>query len=267
MGQDMAAPNPTRQASARQALDDLFRQSDFVYVIHYSCEDLDRPECTSSPRIAAIALRNLKSAQTQQFSILQTAEIQNLDSSEMFEHIDKLEKSMLKDFFEFISFYQGNQYLHWNMRGDTFGFQAIEHRYKVLCGGGKPYVVDNARKIDLSRLLIDIYGSNYIEHKRLERLANKNHVWPCGCLTGKQEAKAFSKGNFQAMQRSTSQKVQVLADIAELAYDRKLKTNTSAWDMRGGSLGKFLMWFGDHPIFTLVGVLAGVILAIVGIVM
>jgi hypothetical protein len=38
------------------------------------------------------------------------------------------------------------------MRNINFGFQAIEHRYKVL--GGKPYIVEDDRKVDLAKLLI-----------------------------------------------------------------------------------------------------------------
>jgi hypothetical protein len=37
------------------------------------------------------------------------------------------------------------------MRNINFGFQAIEHRYKVF---GKPYIVEDDRKVDLAKLLI-----------------------------------------------------------------------------------------------------------------
>jgi hypothetical protein len=40
------------------------------------------------------------------------------------------------------------------MRNINFGFQAIEHRYKVL--GGKLYIVEDDRKLNLAKLLINI---------------------------------------------------------------------------------------------------------------
>jgi hypothetical protein len=35
------------------------------------------------------------------------------------------------------------KYVHWNMRDVNYGFQAIEHRFRVL--GGEPYIVEDAR--------------------------------------------------------------------------------------------------------------------------
>ncbi len=72
------------------------------------------------------------------------------------EHLDELEEDMLRDFFEVARDFQASWWVHWNMRDANYGFEALENRYKVF--GGTPFKVPDDRKIDLSRLLIAIYG-------------------------------------------------------------------------------------------------------------
>ena len=71
-------------------------------------------------------------------------------------------------------------YFHWNMRDINYGFAALEHRFKVL--GGQPFVLDDHRKFDVARFLIDIYGSSYAPHPRLERLLAINGIKPLNLL-------------------------------------------------------------------------------------
>ncbi len=49
----------------------------------------------------------------------------------------------------------------------NYGFEAIEHRYKVL--GGNPTEIPEQNRIDLNRLLIDIYGVGYIGHPSINK--------------------------------------------------------------------------------------------------
>ena len=77
---------------------------------------------------------------------------------------------MLDEFFDFIKSRHGFTFVHWNMRDINYGFQAIEHRYRVL--GGDPFIIDDARKFDLAGALVAIYGINYIGHKPSGRLHN-----------------------------------------------------------------------------------------------
>jgi hypothetical protein len=161
-------PNPKKQRAGWATLDKLFAEAANVWVIHYSCESFyDRPN-GQSPRITSIAVRKLDSAQTRSFSIHQIAERRKVPSGEIEAHYDTLEREMLDAFYDHVRSFQGTKYLHWNMRDINFGFAAIEHRYRVL--GGDPVVIEDERKIDLSRLLIDIFGVGYIGHPRLESL-------------------------------------------------------------------------------------------------
>ncbi len=115
-------------------------------------------------------------------------------------HYDSLEREMLHRFFEHLAGFQGMKYLHWNMRDASYGFQAIEHRFLVLCGkDASPRIVDGKQKVDLSRLLQDIYGADYIGHRRREELVRKNGIAPRDFLPGSEEARAFEQQDFAAL--------------------------------------------------------------------
>jgi hypothetical protein len=200
----MRGPNPKRQRTGWATLDKVFDDAANVWVIHYSCESFyDRPN-GQSPRITSIAVRKLDSAQTRSYSIHQVAERQKVPFSEIEAHYDTLERQMLDAFYDHLRSFQGTSYLHWNMRDINYGFAAIEHRYRVL--GGEPFILEDARKIDLSRLLIEIYGLGYIGHPRLENLLVMNSILPLNFLTGGQEAAAFEERNFVGLHQSTLKK-------------------------------------------------------------
>ena len=252
----MTAPNPTRQRTALSALDKLFADAANVWISHYSCETFyDRPE-GRSPRITSIALRKLDSAQTVSFSIHQVAERRRIPFDQIEQHYDDLEGEMLTAFFGHLGNHRGMKYLHWNMRDANYGFQAIEHRFRVL--GQNPYVLEDANKFDLSRLLIDIYGVGYIDHPRMEKLLSKNHIAPRDFLTGAQEAAAFENRDFVALHQSTLRKVDIIANIAGRAHDRNLKTNTTWWGMHGGRVRTALIWMAENRTFQVIAGLASI---------
>ena len=173
---------------------------------------------------------------------------------------------MLGDFFEYLS---GSgeviNYVHWNMRDANYGFQAIEHRYSVL--GGKPYVVPERRRFDLSRLLLDVYGTEYIEHPRLQRLAEKNDITMLGFLTGRQEVESFERGEYQVLQQSTLRKVDILADIAERAYRRTLRTNSNWWVQHGGNFRGAWDGIVENKSIAFICTFIGIVLGILGTVL
>ena len=246
----MTVPNPARQKAARATLDEIFTQSSSVWVVHYSCESFyDRPE-GRSPRITSIAMRKLDSAQTVSFSIYKIAEINQVPFNDIEKHYDSLEREMLKQFYTHLKNFQDAKYLHWNMRDSNYGFQAIEHRFRVL--GAKEsdlHEVHDNSKTDLARLLIDIYGAGYTGHPRLETLLDKNHISRLDFLTGAQEAEAFEQKDFVALHQSTLRKVDVIANIAGRTRDGSLKTNTTWWNMHGGRVTTAGKWMAEHPLW------------------
>lgn len=254
------APNPKRQKEARHRLEGLFSDRSNVWIIHYSCESFyDRPD-GASPRITSLAVRSLDSAQTHSFSIHQVAERLQVPFAEIEARYDELERQMLDAYYQHIGAHRGMKYLHWNMRDINYGFAAIDHRYQVL--GGTPILIEDAKKFDLSRILIDIYGVAYIGHSRLEKLIEKNDIQPRDMMSGAEEAQAFIDGNYVGLHQSTLRKVDVLANIAERAQNKHLLTNTSWWQMHGGSLRTGLEWIADNKVIALMIALVGLGIAI-----
>jgi hypothetical protein len=255
-----------RHRKARIRLGELFSQPAKTSAIHYSCESFyDLPD-GRSPRITSTAIRNLESAQTDSFSIHQMAELRGLPmTSEAIEPLyNELEKEMLDAFYAYMQGRLGQTLLHWNMRDKNYGFQAIEHRYCVL--GGTPLVVPDDRKVDLSRLFIDLYGVGYIGHPRLENLLEKNHIKARDFMTGKQEADAFVAGKYVDLHRSTLRKVDVFCNLASRAYDDKLKTLATWKETHGISWEAVSYLAKKHPIYTSLTVLGGAAGAIAGVI-
>jgi hypothetical protein len=167
---------------------------------------------------------------------------------------------MLQEFFDFLKSRHGYTFLHWNMRDINYGFQAIEHRFRVL--GGEPFVVDDTRKYDLARLLVSIYGVSYIGHKpsgRLHNLIELNGITERDILTGADEAAAFEQKDFVKLHQSTLRKVDVIANIFERLVDGSLKTNATWWSTHGAHPMIVLEVITKHWVWLLFAAIATVV--------
>jgi hypothetical protein len=244
MGQAWKKVQKHRQAKSKLA--ELMSKADQVIVIHYSCESFyDRPD-GSSPRITSIAVRNLESGQTTSFSIHQVAERKRYSASDLEKHYDQLERLMLDEFYDYVHRHGTHTWLHWNMRDINYGFPAIAHRYKVL--QGDPEEISESKLVDLSRLLIAIYGVAYIQRPRLPSLVEKNLITHRDFLNGKAEADAFIDKQYVKLHQSTLRKVDVLANIVERAADGSLKTNSNRKDIYGDYLTAFVELIKENPV-------------------
>ena len=262
----MVAPDPKQQKSAFQRLLQLFSQPSTVSAIHYSCESFyDRPD-GSSPRITAIAICNLESQQTLSFSIHRIAEREHVEFEDITSHYDELEARMLSEFLDYLRNNPDTKYLHWNMRDENYGFQAIAHRMRVLSPDTSDiFTVPESQKFDLARILKDIYGPTYVGDPRMQKLLEKNEMVPQDFLTGQKEAIAFVNQEYTSLYLSTLSKAKAITEIANLARRRKLKTNTSFWHMHGGAVRTAIAWPLEHPLVSSLIGLAGVILAVLGL--
>lgn len=223
-----------RRKEARTRFDQLEKRRDMYIVLHYSCESFYDIKDGRTPRVTSIAARNLSSGQTVSFSIHKSAEQSHVPIVQIAGRYDQLERQMLDEYFEFLKSRHGYSFIHWNMRDGNYGFQAIEHRYKVL--GGSPFVVDDARKFDLARELINRFGVSYVSHGasgRLHSLMDLNHITAKDALTGQQEADAFEAGAYVKLHQSTLRKVDLMANILERVLDGSLRTNSS-WREKTG---------------------------------
>lgn len=142
------------------------------------------------------------------------------------DYYDELERVMLDEFMDFVKNHLDCKWLHWNMREGNYGFQAINHRFKVV--GGTPVEIPHDNKIDLADKLKVIYGSDYIGHPRFAKLAEKNKVSMKDFLDGKSESVAFQDKKYVQLHHSSLRKVNIMESIVEKVMDNSLKTN-SKW--------------------------------------
>ena len=223
-----------RRKDAKEIIKKIDQKRENYYLIHYSCESFYDIQDGRTPRITSVAIANLGSNQTHSFSIHKTAEQKKIGFEMIDDKYDELEKGMLKEFFDYLADHRGNNYIHWNMRNINFGFHAIEHRYKVL--GGKPYIIEDDRKVDLAKLLINIYSVRYAshgEHGRLHTICSMNSIKAKDMLTGKEEALAFQEKEYIKLHQSTLRKVDVMSNLLERVLDGSIKTQANWLDRNG----------------------------------
>ena len=259
----MGKTNLKEQKAAKAALDSLHDQAASTIIIHYSCESFyDRPR-GDSPRITSIAARRLDSGQTHSFSIHKIAELHGADLAALEADYDRFEKEMLDEFFDFVRLNDRCKWLHWNMRDANYGFAAIEHRYRVL--QGNPVVIPDERKFDLARMLIEIYGPDYIGHPRLEELIDKNFISRLAFMSGKEEADAFDRHDYVGLHQSTLRKIDIFANIFSRQINGSLKTKASWWAKNGSSVTGALQGVMLHPLGILIFVVGAAIATYVGL--
>lgn len=251
-----------RRKRAKAWLNELQRNEESSVAIHYSCESFyDRPD-GSSPRITSIAIRNLATEQTRSFSIHLVAERNGVALSEIANHYDKLEKQMLDEYFEYVRLHQQYRWIHWVMRDVKYGFPAIEHRYQVL--GGQPTAIEDSRKFNLASILVDLYGSSYVEHPRLLNVMRLNAISEMDFLDGTAEANAFTDGEFVKLHQSTLRKVDNLVAIYERTVRGELKTKAKLRDIYGGVFPWLVGHVQEHWLFVLLAVI-GSIASLIGL--
>lgn len=142
---------------------------------------------------------------------------------------------MLQQFFDYAEQINNNRkiWLHWNMRDNNYGFEALKNRFNVLTGTIHNISFQN---IDLSALLINYYGIQYIDQPRLEKIMEKNGFSKGSFLKGKEEAIAFDQKEYVKLHQSTLKKVDVIFCILDKVMDNSLKTNTTLKSRYGLSI-------------------------------
>lgn len=232
-----------KHKNAKKVLKEIDCNPSNYLIIHYSCESFYDITDGHTPRITSIAVYSYSTAQTDSFSIHKTAEKEHVAFDSIEEKYDELEKIMLYDYFQYLKEHRNYKWIHWNMRDINYGFKAIEHRYEVL--GGVPILIEDSNKIDLSRLFIQCYGVNYIEHPRMEKLLQLNNIQAKNYLKGADEAKAFSNKEYIKLHQSTLRKVDVFADLLDRAIQGTLKVRSKWKDIYGISIQGFFNFCQD----------------------
>ncbi|EOV9019604.1 hypothetical protein ACN6VB_000540 [Cronobacter turicensis] len=257
-----------RRSQSKKDVNRAYENAVRNYIIHYSCESFYDNASGQSRRVTSIAVRNLDSAQTQSWSLHSSAELLGLQDR-IPENLDKIEKYLLTEFFSFLRNHSDSTFIHWNMRDKAFGFPALEHRFKVL--GGEPFILQDDKKLDLARVLINLYGPGYAPHEcpvtgkrgRVMSLMQMNHITSRDAMQGKEEADAFEKGEYLKLDRSTLAKVDIFHNFFDRLHANKLKTNATFAEKYGFKLAAIPELIRDNPIITMVIVGASVVTALI----
>ena len=252
-----------RHKSARKLFKEIANNPQNYLIIHYACESFYDTKAGHSPRITSIAVYDYATGQTDSFSIHKTAEKKHIYFSDIENHYDELEKSMLDEFFEYAKEHSTCSWIHWNMRIITYGFKAIEHRYSVL--GGNPHKIPDNKKIDLARELIRCYGAGYADHPRLEKLLEHNEIKAIDYLNGQQEAEAFANHEYVKLHMSTLRKVDVFSNILTRTINNQLKVKSSWTEIYGISVQGILNYCKDtwwiQLIWTVISMFLGALIS------
>lgn len=193
------------------------------YVIHYSCQSLFDNNEALSPRITSIAVSHYATDQVVSFSTHSVAEELGIGREEVLRRFDEVEAKLLQDFYGFVRERRDKFWIHWNMRNLTYGFEHLEHRYRVL-GGIDAAVIPVERRLNLNDMLADRYGGAYAKHPKLKSLMELNGGIHRHFLTGEEEVQAFRNCEFIRMHNSTLTKVGFLQSVLAKLVKGKLHT-------------------------------------------
>jgi len=195
-----------------------------LYVIHYSCENLNDNNENMSPRVTSIAALHLQSNTMHSFSIHLIAEKAHIGRDEITNNYNQLEKQMLADFYSFVRDNNGALWLHWNMSNTNYGFEALSHRYEVLTGE-KGARIQDSNKYNVSSLIVEKYGKESISHPRMKTLQHLNDGNHRDNLSGEEEVKAFEDKEFVKLHKSTMSKVYWFKSMYLLLQKGKVKVS------------------------------------------
>lgn len=259
MGKTLRRIKAHREAKTK--INGFYDNGSHVLIIHYSCESFYDIKDGKTPRITSIAVRYLNSAQTKSFSIHKVAELRKIPFTEIAEKYDILEKEMLSDFFEFAKEHKDYRWIHWNMRDINYGFEALKHRAAILASPS--FDIQDEKKYDLARLLIEKYGKGYSSHPRLNSILEMNKISSKNWLNGDEEAKAFDEKEFVRLHQSTLAKVDVMENIIKLTAQEDLKTKSKWKDIYGISPQGLFELAKDHWLYSVILVVFSTVLGII----
>jgi hypothetical protein len=200
----------------------------------------------------------MTSDQMSSFSMHLIAEELKIPRNEIVEHYDEIENNMLMKFFEFASSKRDSLWIHWNMTNINFGFETLEHRYRVLSQKEGFHIEENKR-FNLYEMLKRRYGSNYAKDPKMKNLMEQNGGLHRNFLTGSEEVTAFKANEFVKMHNSTMCKVYFFRSVFNKMNTNTLRTNTNQFRYKINGIYQ-------NPIVQLVGIV-GVVGTIISLIL
>lgn len=210
-------------SSSTDFFSQIKRNPENFYIVHYSCQSLNDDNEALSPRITSIGVTHFATEQTVSFSTHAIAEEMGIAREDVQRNFDRVEEKLLRDFYGFVRDRRDKFWVHWNMRNLAYGFEHLEHRYRVL-GGADAAVIPVERRINLNDMLARKYGSDYAGHPKMKNLMEMNGGVHRNFLTGEEELQAFRNNEFIRMHNSTLCKLGFFSSSIKKAVAGKLKT-------------------------------------------
>ena len=205
---------------------------DQFYIIHYSSQSLyDEETGGLSPRITSIVAMHFATKQTASFSVHAVADLKKISKNDIESCYDEIEKEMLMQFFNFLRDNMECNWIHWNMRNITFGFEHLEHRSRHL-GNPPPPILSVEHRLNINDIFQEKYGIDYVQNPKMKNLMILNGNLPQGFLDGAQEAAAFKAKEFIRMHASTISKVEFFRHAIILAQKGRLRTESKGWGVK-----------------------------------
>ena len=165
-----------------------------TYAIHYSCDGF-YDGGAYAPAICSIALVNYATKELHTFA-LHNYVVQGKSLMES-------EQQLLKDFVDFYKNLNNPIFVHWNMDGLEFGFNAIRAR------------AENFGLYDFDLTKIKDYNLCTVFHTNIIKSLEQNNSKRVTVLNGMDEANCFNKRAFEMVKMSTEGKVLGLVDLFE----------------------------------------------------
>ncbi|HHR6078415.1 hypothetical protein ABN239_09950 [Providencia vermicola] len=201
------------------------------FIVHYSCQNLNDDNEALSPRITSIAINHFSSGQSVSFSTHSISEEMHIPRDDVIQRFDEVELELLAQFYRFIRDRRDKFWVHWNMRNLTYGFEHLEHRYRVL-GGSDACVIAVERRLNLNDLIADRYGPDYAKHPKMLSLMELNGGRHRDLLSGEEEVACFENKEFLRMHTSTLSKVGFFSSAMSKLVSGKLKTAAKGYGVQ-----------------------------------
>ena len=162
---------------------------DKVFFVHYQCQNFNEGE------------------QIYNMCVAHNNKIKQFD-------YEPCEATMIEAYCSLVTSYCNKEFIpiHWSQNAKYYGIDHICSRYKVLTG--KEISLEYPNEIDLSALLIEMLGDDYVPHPRLDSLATLNNI------------KGHSSDS--EMRTFPTQRTQLLAKVYHKLLNTKLKTGNPA---------------------------------------
>jgi len=208
-----------------------------ICLIHYACTDISKLPI----KIPCIAIAEYNSRTVKVFSVVEK----------------KDEKTVLHDFYDYVTHNPNNSYVGWNFKDVTYGLPVIERRYAELFGRKPPEI---SSVFDLDDVIEELYGKLYVDHGRFGKMYNLfslNDISTLNFLSGKKEAVLCEKSDIRAVERSTACKVHGMMGVLDLLIDGRLKTTRTL--VKWSKLQKAVHKAKNSTIFWIVTIIATVL--------